>query len=186
MMNTLEITLIAIGLAMDCLAVSISSAVTIKDIKLSDGVRVGIFFGAFQGGMAFIGWLGASSFASLVESVDHWIAFFLLAIIGIKMIKEGLEGEESSGMNHRNMKVLLLLSVATSIDSLAIGVSFAFLGISIIMPVIMICVMSFIFAFAGTFIGKKAGDMLGGRMEIIGGLILIGLGVKILLEHTVL
>ncbi|MCK4758362.1 MAG: manganese efflux pump, partial [Thermoplasmata archaeon] len=132
------------------------------------------------------GWLGASSFASIVESVDHWIAFILLLIIGLKMIKEGLEEEESPGMNHRNIKILLLLSVATSIDSLAIGVSFAFLGISIIVPVIIICIMSFIFAFAGTFVGKRAGDLFGSKMEIIGGIILIGLGVKILLEHTLL
>ena len=185
-MDNISILLIGIGLAMDCLAVSISSAATIKDIKLSDGVRVGIFFGGFQGGMAFLGWLGASSFSSLVESMDHWIAFFLLAIIGLKMIKEGLEEEGSSGMNHRNLKVLLILSIATSIDSLAIGVSFAFLGTSIILPVIMIGIVSFVFAFAGTFVGQKAGEKLEGRMEVIGGIILIGLGVKILLEHTVL
>ncbi len=185
-MDNLSIMLISIGLAMDCLAVSISSAVTIKEVKLSDGLRVGLFFGGFQGGLALLGWLGASSFATLVESVDHWIAFILLAIIGIKMIKEGMEEEESSGMNHRNLRVLLILSIATSIDSLAIGISFSFLGISIILPVIMIAIVSFIFAFAGTFIGQKAGEKLEGKMEIIGGLILIGLGLKILLEHTVL
>ena len=100
------------------------------------------------------------------------------------MIKEGLEEGGSSGMNHRNLKVLLILSVATSIDSLAIGVSFAFLGISIIVPVIVIGIISFIFAFIGTFVGQKAGELLEGKMEIMGGLILIGLGVKILLEQT--
>ena len=118
--------------------------------------------------------------------MDHWIAFILLAIIGLKMIKEGLEDEGSSGMNHRNLKVLLILSIDTSIDSLAIGVPFAFLEISIIVPVIVIIIISFIFAFIGTFVGQKAGEKLEGRLEIIGGLILIGVGVKILLEHIVL
>lgn len=178
-----EITLIAIGLAMDCLAVSISSALTIRDVRVSDGLRVGIFFGGFQAGMAAIGWLGGINFTGMIEQVDHWLAFILLGIISFKMVKEGLDEETESGLNHRNLKILLLLSVATSIDSLAIGVTFAFLEISLLLPIFMIGLMSFIFAFAGTFLGTKAGSRFGGKVEILGGLILLGLGIKILVEH---
>lgn len=183
-MNALEILLVAISLALDCFAVSISCGLSLKDVRNSDALRLGVFFGGFQGAMALIGWLGGISFAEFIEGVDHWIALCLLALIGSKMIFEAVK-EESDGKNFniRNLRILLILSVATSIDALAVGVTFAFLGISIILPVILIAIMSFIFAFSGTYVGDRVGHLFGNKVEILGGIILIGLGFKILVEH---
>lgn len=186
-MNIIEILLIAIGLAMDCFAISISCGILIKDLGRRDALKVGAFFGGFQGMMVLIGWVIGSGFAAFIENVDHWIAFALLCIIGGKMIIESFEEEkDSASFNIRSLKVILLLSVATSIDALAIGVGFAFLGFegaAIAVPIIMIALMSFAFGFAGCMLGKKAGEKLGSKVEALGGLILILIGVKILLEH---
>jgi putative Mn2+ efflux pump MntP len=186
-MDYLTTTLTAIGLAMDCLAVSMSCGIVMRDFNRRDALRLGVFFGGFQAMMAFLGWLGGTGFAGHIESIDHWIAFVLLLIIGVKMVHEGLEKEnECANLDIRNMKVLLTLSIATSIDALAIGISYAFLEVDIIMPVIMIGLVSLVFALAGAGLGRKLGERFGKRMEIIGGLILIGLGIKILVEHTLL
>lgn len=183
-MNLLEGVLIAIGLAMDCLAVSISCGLTIKDINRFDALKLGIFFGGFQGMMAFIGWLGGTGFREYIQNIDHWIAFVLLLIIGVKMIMEGLGEEKNEGfLNIRKLRVLLLLSIATSIDALAVGISLAFLSVPILFPVIIIGLMSFVFAFFGTMIGDRVGHVFGGRIEVLGGIILIGIGVKVLVEH---
>lgn len=180
------IILTAIGLAMDCLAVSISCGITMGDFNRKDAAILAVFFGAFQGGMAFLGWLGGTGFAEYIENIDHWVAFGLLAIIGGKMIKEGLEQkEECETFNIRKFKVLIILSIATSIDALAIGITYAFLQTPILVPVLLIGIMSFVFAIIGSTLGKKLGHIFGNRMEVIGGIILIGLGIKILLEHTV-
>ena len=181
------IILTAIGLAMDCLAVSISCGITMHDFNHRDALIMAIFFGAFQGGMALLGWLGGTGFADQIESIDHWAAFGLLSIIGGKMIREGLEQKsESETFNIRRFRVLITLSIATSIDALAIGITYAFLQTPILIPVLFIGIMSFMFAIFGSMLGKKLGQYFGNRMEIIGGIILIGLGIKILIEHTIL
>ena len=186
-MDYLTIILTAMGLAMDCLAVSISCGITMNELNRKDAVVLAIFFGGFQGGMAFLGWLGGMGFAEQIESVDHWVAFGLLALIGGKMIKDGMEQKsECESFNIRKIKVLVILSIATSIDALAIGITYAFLQTPILIPVLLIGIMSFIFAIIGSTMGKRLGQFFGNRMEIIGGIILICLGIKILLEHTVL
>ena len=183
-MDTLIVVFIATGLAMDCFAVSISCGLSIKNVKFSDGLRMGVFFGFFQGFMAFLGWLGGVGFARFIEEVDHWVAISLLTIIGSKMIIEAFKDDSrKSGFNPSNFKVLLLLSIATSIDALVVGVSFAFLSITIFLPIILIGAVSFLFALFGTFIGDRLGHILENKIEILGGVILIGIGVKILLEH---
>jgi putative Mn2+ efflux pump MntP len=183
-MDYLTITLTAIGLAMDCFAVSMSCGIVMKDFNRRDALTLGLFFGGFQAMMAFLGWLGGTGFAGHIESIDHWIAFALLLIIGAKMIHEGLEkDEECANLDIRNLRVLLVLSMATSIDALAIGISYAFLEVEIVVPVILIGLVSLIFAIAGSTLGKNMGERFGKRMEIIGGIILIMLGLKILIEH---
>ncbi len=183
-MDNLTIILTAIGLAMDCLAVSISCGITMNEFNCKDAVILAIFFGGFQGGMALLGWIGGTGFADQIENIDHWVAFGLLAIIGGKMIKEGMEQKsECETFNIRKMRVLIILSIATSIDALAIGITYAFLQTPIIIPVLLIGIMSFLFAIIGSILGKRLGQFFGNHMEIIGGIILIGLGCKILVEH---
>jgi putative Mn2+ efflux pump MntP len=169
---------------MDCFAVSMSCGIVMKDFGRNDALRLGLAFGGFQAMMTFLGWLGGTGFANHIDSIDHWIAFVLLLIIGVKMVHEGLEKEEEcDNLDIRNLRVLLVLSVATSIDALAIGISYAFLEAEILMPVIIIGFASLAFAIAGSTIGKRLGSRFGKRMEIVGGIILILLGLKILIEH---
>jgi putative Mn2+ efflux pump MntP len=183
-MDVSLILLTAIGLAMDCLAVSLSCGIVLPEFKRRDALRLGMCFGGFQALMFFLGWAGGSTFAGYISAVDHWIAFILLLVIGLKMIHEGLENDsECANLDIRNLKVIITLSIATSIDALAIGISYALLDIKIIWPTIVIGLASFGFAFAGGTFGCKLGERFGKRMEILGGIILIGLGVKILLEH---
>jgi putative Mn2+ efflux pump MntP len=183
-MDYLTAVLTAVGLAMDCLAVSLSCGIVMPDFGRKDALRLGVFFGGFQTMMVILGWAGGTGFAGDIASVDHWIAFGLLLVIGIKMILEGLENkDECSNLDIRNIRVLLILSVATSIDSLAVGISYAILDIHIIIPAIMIGLVSLAFAFLGGTFGSRLGEKFGKRMEIIGGLILVLLGIKILLEH---
>ena len=173
-MSSLEIWLIAIGLAMDCLAVSITSGILLKTIQWRTMLVMACSFGFFQGAMPFLGWLGASRFNRLIESVDHWIAFAILLFLGGKMIP----------------RVVLALSVATSIDALAVGVTFAFLGMSrladILSPILIIGFVSFALSMAGLFFGLYFGRRHNLRMELWGGLILILIGCKILVEHLFL
>jgi len=183
-MDMITIIIIAIGLALDCFAVSIASGVTIKNLKLKRALRIPIFFGSFQAIMALIGWLAASSFAGVISDIDHWIAFALLSFIGCRMIHESVKKEsDKKEFDPLKLNVLLILSIATSIDSLAVGVSFAFLQISIIAPIIIIGVASFLFSLGGVFIGTKVGHFFEKKIEFVGGLILIGIGIKILVEH---
>ena len=133
------ILLIAISLAMDCFAVSISCGLSLKDVRKIDALKLGIFFGGFQSLMALIGWVGGLGFSEFIEAIDHWVAFSLLLLIGFKMIFEALKSEShEKNFNIRNLKILLLLSIATSIDSHAIGVTLAFLDIPILIPFIVI------------------------------------------------
>lgn len=140
--------------------------------------------GFFQGFMPLIGWLLGTTFAKEISSIDHWIAFVLLLFIGSKMVWEGFKGKENEKcIDFSNNKTLLILALATSIDALAVGVSFAMLNIKIFFPIAIIAIFTFIISFLGTVFGHKLGHKVNLRIEIVGGLILIGVGTKILLEH---
>mgnify|MGYP000583936822 FL=1 len=189
-MTGLEIWLLAIGLAMDCLAVSIASGIILKRIQWRPMLVMAFFFGLFQAIMPLLGWLGASTFSHLIESVDHWIAFAILAFLGGRMIKESFKEEDCcQRFNPASLKVVITMAIATSIDALAIGVSFAFLGIkscsSILYPVGIIGFVSFLMSLIGLIFGIRFGCGIAQKLraELWGGIILILIGTKILIEH---
>ena len=189
-MTGLEIWLLAIGLAMDCLAVSIASGIILKRIQWRPMLVMAFFFGLFQAIMPLLGWLGASTFSHLIESVDHWIAFAILAFLGGRMIKESFKEEDCcQRFNPASLKVVITMAIATSIDALAIGVSFAFLGIkscsSILYPVGIIGFVSFLMSLIGLIFGIRFGCGIARKLraELWGGFILILIGTKILIEH---
>lgn len=183
-MSIFTYIVIAIGLSIDCFAVSISSGIALKCFMVRYALRVGIFFGGFQAIMPVIGWFAGLNFNKYIESFDHWIAFILLAAIGAKMIYEAIYyKEEQKTCDPRKLLVLFGLAIATSIDALVIGISFSVLGISILTPVLIIGAVSFIASYAGMYIGDKFGNIFGNKVEIFGGIILILIGLKVLLEH---
>ncbi|MCX8093085.1 MAG: manganese efflux pump MntP family protein [Candidatus Goldbacteria bacterium] len=183
-MDLITILGIAIGLAMDCFAVAISTGTGTKKINRWTPYIMAFLFGFFQFGMLIIGWAGTSTFKKYIINFDHWIAFLLLLFVGIKMLKEGFETEEDKEKtDYSSFKMLMLLSFATSFDSLAVGISFSLIDIKIFLPAIIIGLMSFLFTGVGFIIGKKTSELFGKKAEIIGGLILIFIGLKILIEH---
>jgi len=183
-MNLVTITIIAFGLAMDAFAVSIASGVTLKRVRLSYALRIALFFGGFQAVMPLIGWLVGSSFSSYIAAFDHWVAFGLLAFIGGKMIYEStILKEAEKKTDPRKLIVLFVLAIATSIDALAVGLSFSVLQVQIVNPVIIIGVVTFLLSFLGVYLGGKFGSIFENKIEFIGGIILIGIGLKILIEH---
>ncbi len=167
---------------MDCFAISLSAGAANE--KKNIALKLSVFFGLFQAGMFLLGWLGAFSFRSLIEGADHWIALSLLIIIGGKMLYEAIEDKEEKKINFSSNRMILLLSIATSIDALAVGISFAFLKEPLFWPTTTIGLASFFMTIIGTRIGKKAQNILGRKAEIAGGIILILIGLKIFLEHT--
>jgi putative Mn2+ efflux pump MntP len=178
----LSTIIIGLGLSADCFAVALSSSISNRKLPVWQGLRVSVFFGVFQAGMVLLGWLAGSRILRYIQEFDHWIAFGLLAFVGVKMIWESLhEKEERTDITR--WRYLLLLAVATSIDALAAGLSFAFLKGNIAMASAVIGAISLIITFAGFFAGKKLGELVGKRAEIIGGIILIGIGIRILVEH---
>lgn len=187
-MSLLDILLLAVALAMDCLTVSIVSGVICKFNYL----RPAFLFGFFQALMPLIGWLGVSHFQSYLEAYDHWIAFGLLAFIGGRMIWESFSPEEEQHFNPRRLQTQLLLAVATSIDALAVGISFACTGYTslgqLTLPLIIIGVVSFLFSLIGYQLGTRFGRSIAHRLkpELLGGVILIGIGIKILIEHLLI
>lgn len=185
-MKTLEIFLIALGLAMDAFAVSIASGATMKKLEVRNALKMGLFFGGFQTFMPVIGWFAGIGMKSFITGWDHWLAFGLLIIVGGKMIYEALimkEDAEGGGDSPFDTGVLLMLALATSIDALAVGVTFSVLSVSIILPVLMIGLVTFVFSAAGVWIGVRGGHFFENKIEVFGGLILIGIGIKILLTH---
>lgn len=183
-MSLFELVLIAIGLSMDAFAVSICKGLSVKKASIKHMLITGLYFGGFQALMPLIGWLLGVKFQNLIESVDHWIAFGLLVLIGANMIREAVKpGEEESTGDLFNFKAMFPLAIATSIDALAIGVAFAFLQVNIIFAVILIGCITFVFSFAGVKIGNLFGSKFEKPAEITGGIVLILLGTKILLEH---
>lgn len=183
-MNPITIILIALGLAMDAFAVSIASGVTIKELRLQHALRIAVFFGFFQAAMPVAGWLVGDGLRDLIGGIDHWIAFGLLSAVGAKMIYESTQiNTKSKKIDPLNLSVLLILSIATSIDALAVGISFAFLGIAIITPVIVIGIITFLLSLLGVYIGDRVGHLFERKIALLGGLMLIAIGTKILIEH---
>ncbi|MBR6433678.1 MAG: manganese efflux pump [Bacteroides sp.] len=189
-MTGLEIWLLAIGLAMDCFAVSIASGIILKRTILSSMLVMAFFFGFFQALMPLLGWIGASFFSHLIERIDHWIAFGILFFLGGRMIKESFKKEDCrQEYDPTSLKVVLTLAVATSIDALAVGVSFALLDIksfpALLPSIAIIGFVSFALSMAGLMFGIRFGCGIARKLhaELWGGLILIAIGSKILIEH---
>jgi putative Mn2+ efflux pump MntP len=180
-----ELLIIAVGLAMDAFAVSIGKGLSVRKIEPRHTMSVGLWFGGFQALMPIVGYLLGISFASLVKNIDHWIAFILLAIIGFNMVREALHGDdECEAKPDFSIREMLTLAVATSIDALAIGITFALLpDVNIIAAVLFIGIITFAFSSTGVKIGNIFGMKYKSKAEFLGGSILVLLGAKILLEH---
>ena len=182
-MGLIELFLIAVGLSMDAFAVSVCKGLAMPKCTFKKAAIVGLWFGGFQALMPAIGYVLGAQFQEAIASIDHWIAFVLLALIGGNMILEALDNDEEEADASLNVKTMFLLAVATSIDALAIGITFAFLKVNIIPAVCFIGIVTFIISFAGVKIGNVFGARYKNKAEIVGGIILILLGLKILLEH---
>lgn len=195
-MTLFNLVLIAVGLSMDAFAVSICKGLAMKKISFQKALIVGLWFGVFQGGMPAIGYLLGINFEKYITAIDHWIAFILLAIIGGNMIKEALSKEEEKASDSLAVKEMFLLAIATSIDALAVGITFAFLqedpienaglltqNITIVPSVLIIGTITMVLSMVGVKIGNVFGLKYKSKAEITGGIILILIGLKILLEH---
>ncbi len=186
-MGIVELLLIAVGLSMDAFAVSICKGLGMKKVNLKVAFVLALFFGGFQALMPLIGWALGSQFLWLISPIDHWIAFVLLAVIGGKMLWEALHDEEGEDDGKPADKIDLgeffILAVATSIDALAVGISFAALAVDIVLSILIIGVVTFCFTIAGVFVGNFFGSRYEKPASIVGGVVLILIGLKILLEH---
>ena len=183
-MGLITIIIIAVGLAMDAFAVSIVSGSACKQLKVKHALRTALFFGGFQAFMPLIGALAGLSLKEYIANYDHWMAFGLLSAVGGKMIYESFKIKSVEGnFDPSNIFVLLVLSIATSIDALAIGITLSLITSSIVTAVIIIGLVTFVLSYLGVFIGKKSGHFFESKIEALGGLVLIALGLKILTEH---
>lgn len=186
-MNTLEIWLTALALAMDSFTVAIAAGLILKRVQLRHFLTIAFFFGAFQALMPLMGWAGSLYFHHFIEHYDHWIAFVILVFLGIKMIREGIQGDEEHSFDPTKLATVLVLAVGVSIDALAVGISFICIGMDtlaiIAFPLIAIAIASFVMALGGCFIGGLIGNKLKFPVEPIGGIVLVILGIKILCEH---
>lgn len=185
-MSLYVIILIAIGLSMDSFAVSVSNGLIIKNLNIKKALLIAFSLAFFQALMPLIGWFAGIGVQKYIKEFDHWIAFIFLSFIGIKMIMDGSRKENDSIVSELNILTLLAQSLATSIDALIIGISFALLNLPIIKPVIIIGIITFLASILGLQLGKYVGKKIGQYVGIIGGLVLIGIGVKILIEHLLL
>jgi len=178
----LQILLLSFSLALDAFSVSIAGGINAQKAKVMHAFKIAAFFGTFQAVMPLLGWFVGESMKAYIGGIDHWIAFGLLVIIGIKMIRESLSdsGEKKSILD---TKILLILSVATSIDALVVGVTLNLVEIPFFLSIVFIGVVTFILCFLGFLFGKKIGAYFGKKIEILGGLALIGIGIKILIEQ---
>lgn len=182
-MSIVELLLLSVGLAMDAFAVSVGKGMTLKRVQPRHALTAGVWFGGFQGLMPLIGYYVGRSFAEYVVSVDHWIAFGLLVLIGLNMIRETIWGDDEQQNSDFGVRTMLIMAIATSIDALAVGVSMAFLDVNIWISAAVICIVTLIISAAGVYLGTMFGARLGSKAGIVGGLILIAIGVKILVEH---
>ncbi|MCD7976375.1 MAG: manganese efflux pump MntP family protein [Tannerellaceae bacterium] len=186
-MSFIEIILLAIGLSMDSMAVSVTGGAVINKCTAGNIFKIASVMGAFQGGMTLLGYLAGMGFASYIEAFDHWIAFFLLLYLGGKMVYDSFckKEEEESKVDPLHNKILVGLAVATSIDALAVGVSLALLDSSIFLQATTIGIITFGLSGLGVYFGNRVGGKVNLRLDLIGGIILIAIGSKILLEHTI-
>ena len=182
-MDFVTLLTLAVGLAMDAFAVSICKGLAMREKVLKKGIIVGLWFGGFQALMPTIGFFLGTQFKDQITSIDHWIAFVRLGLIGINMIKEALSNEEEQADDSIAVKEMFMLAVATSIDALAVGITFAFLNVHIVSAASIIGVCTFLISFAGVKIGNIFGTKYKSKAELAGGIILILLGFKILFEH---
>jgi putative Mn2+ efflux pump MntP len=183
-MTLLELFIIGVGLSMDALAVSICKGLSIEDSKLKGALIIGLFFGFFQGAMPIVGWVMGKQFAHIISAIDHWIAFVILGIIGGRMIYNSLKSGGSCACGPLKLQELLLLALATSIDALAVGVTFAFLDVQIVSAALIIGGITFVLSLGGVLFGSRCGSAFGSKAEMLGGGVLILIGLKILLEQT--
>ena len=194
-MSFIALIFTGFALSMDAFAVSITKGMTIKNLKKSTAVKMALAFGIFQGGMPLLGWALGISFESYIKSIDHWLAFILLGFIGFNMIKgffddrkekdaSSLEFSSTTDIDDLSNKEIIMLAVATSIDALAVGISFAFLNVNIILAASIICIITFLVCGVGVFVGNKVGDIFNGYAALVGGIILILIGFNIFNEHT--
>lgn len=182
-MGTIELLLLSVGLAMDAFAVSICKGISMKKMNWKKALIIGLYFGGFQALMPVIGYFLGTAFESIITNIDHWVAFILLGIIGGNMIKESFEDESDSCNDDVGFKTMVILAIATSIDALTVGITFAFLKVNLIAAISMIGVITLALSVIGTKIGNKFGNKYKNKAELVGGIILVLLGIKILLEH---
>ena len=185
-MDIITLLCVAVALAMDAFSVAVSYGIIFKCIKLRDVFKIAGYFGVFQFGMLFLGNILGLSFSKFVSSVDHWIAFCLLSVIGIKMVYDAVKDEDDEEKEHKNPmshETLTILAIATSIDALAVGISFAQISDAVLFEATVVGIFAFVISFAGVFIGNKCGNLFGNKSEIFGGVVLVGIGLKILIEH---
>jgi putative Mn2+ efflux pump MntP len=182
-MSLLELFLVAVGLSMDAFAVSVCKGLAMRKLSISKAAIIGLWFGGFQAGMPLLGFFLGKQFETYITSIDHWIAFILLSLIGISMIREALSKEEEKADDSLDVKTMFLLAVATSIDALAVGITFAFLQVHIVPAISFIGVTTFLLSAFGVKVGHVFGTKYKSKAELTGGIILIGMGLKILLEH---
>lgn len=184
-MSFWELLLIAIGLSMDAFAVSLCKGLAMKLLNMRQALVIALFFGGFQAAMPLLGWLLGKSFEQYIIGIDHWIAFGLLLFIGGKMIHDALKPDEETAGGHGKLALreLILLAIATSIDALAVGITFAFLQVAIIPSISLIGIITFTLSLLGVIIGHRFGIRYKSKAEIAGGIVLIIIGIKILLEH---
>jgi putative Mn2+ efflux pump MntP len=183
-MQLFTITLISIGLAMDALAVSLCIGTAGQIATLRGKVRLAAHFGIFQSGMTALGWVAGETIVSYVKGFDHWIAFALLAYVGVNLIRAGFDKDgKAFEQDPSTGKVLVMLSFVTSIDAFAVGLSISLLGVPILLSVVMIGLVAFLLSTVGLFAGIRLGKVFGKRMEIVGGLILLGIGIRVIFTH---
>ncbi len=182
-MELFEIIFIGIGLAMDAFAVSVCKGLSMKKFNFKNAIIIALYFGFFQGFMPVIGFALGTTFKGLIESIDHWIAFILLGAIGGNMIKESRDDELDKRNDKIDFKTMIVLAIATSIDALTVGITFAFLDVNIFTSIAFIGIITFVMSMCGVKIGNKFGDKYQNKAELLGGIILIFIGIKILLEH---
>lgn len=183
-MGILSISLVAVGLAMDAFSVAICKGLSMKKFELKKSVIIGLYFGIFQGAMPIIGYFLGNTFVEAIEKYDHWIAFVLLSFIGINMIREAFDKDDCETTNDKvDFKSMIWLAIATSIDALTVGVTFSFLKVNIWFSALLIGIITYVLSIIGVMIGNKFGAKYKAKAEVAGGVILIIMGIKILVEH---
>lgn len=182
-MGIIELLILSVGLGMDAFAVSICKGISMKKMNWKKACIIGLYFGGFQALMPVVGYFLGATFAKAISSIDHWIAFILLGIIGGNMVREAFSKEKENCNDDVGFKAMIILAVATSIDALTVGITFSFLKVNLILAISLIGIITFVLSVIGTKIGNKFGDKYKNKAEFVGGIVLILLGLKILVEH---